>query len=47
VTTVVFTFAGLRFGEILGKRFKKYAERGAGIVLVGLAVLFTVQHAAR
>lgn len=44
VTTVVFTFAGLRFGEILGTRFKQNAERGAGAVLVALAVLFTVQH---
>ncbi len=47
VTTVVFTFAGLRFGEILGERFKKNAERGAGSVLVALAVLFTLQHLAR
>jgi putative Mn2+ efflux pump MntP len=44
LTTVVFTFAGLRFGEVLGERFKKNAERGAGIVLVALAVLFTLQH---
>jgi putative Mn2+ efflux pump MntP len=46
VTTVVFTFAGLRFGEILGERFKKNAERGAGIVLVSLALIFTLQHLA-
>lgn len=46
VTTVVFTFAGLRFGEILGERFKKNAERGAGAILVALAILFTLQHAA-
>ncbi|MDB5092046.1 MAG: mntP [Candidatus Eremiobacteraeota bacterium] len=46
ITTVVFTFAGLRFGEILGKRFKQNAERGAGVVLVALAVLFTLQHLA-
>ncbi len=46
VTTVVFTFAGLRFGEILGERFKKNAERGAGSVLVALAVLFTLQQVA-
>jgi putative Mn2+ efflux pump MntP len=44
ITTVIFTFAGLRFGEILGAHFKKNAERGAGIVLVALAVLFTLQH---
>jgi manganese efflux pump family protein len=46
VTTVVFTFAGLRFGEILGNRFKKNAERGAGVVLVALAILFTLHHVA-
>jgi manganese efflux pump family protein len=44
ITTVIFTFAGLRFGEILGAHFKKNAERGAGVVLVALAVLFTLQH---
>lgn len=43
-TTVGFTFAGLRFGEILGERFKKNAERGAGIALVTLALLFTLQQ---
>jgi hypothetical protein len=46
ITTVVFTFAGLRFGEILGKQYKKNAERGAGGVLVTLALLFTLQHLA-
>lgn len=45
VTTLVFTFAGLRFGEVLGARFKQKAERGAGIVLIALAVLFALQHA--
>lgn len=45
-TTVVFTFAGLRFGEILGERFKRNAERGAGVVLVALAIVFTLQHVA-
>jgi putative Mn2+ efflux pump MntP len=45
-TTVIFTLAGLRFGEILGERFRKNAERGAGFVLVTLAVLFTLQHMA-
>jgi putative Mn2+ efflux pump MntP len=47
VTTVIFTLAGLRFGEILGDRFSKRAERAAGIVLVALAVLFTLQHLTR
>jgi len=47
ITTIIFTFAGLRFGEILGKRFKKRAERGAGCVLVALAILFTVGHVTR
>jgi putative Mn2+ efflux pump MntP len=44
VTTIVFTLAGLRFGEILGERFRKNAERAAGTVLVALAVVFTLQH---
>jgi manganese efflux pump family protein len=46
VTTVAFTFAGLRFGEILGRHFHQRAERAAGIVLIVLAVLFTLQHRA-
>lgn len=47
ITTLVFTFAGLRFGELLGKRFKQRAERAAGTVLVALAILFALEHVAR
>jgi len=43
-STVVFTVIGLAFGARLGKRYKRYAERGAGSVLVVLAMYFTVQH---
>jgi putative Mn2+ efflux pump MntP len=46
VTTVLFTLAGLRFGELLGARFRKNAERAAGIVLVTLAIVFTLQRMA-
>jgi putative Mn2+ efflux pump MntP len=44
VTTVFFTLAGLQFGAYLGHHFRKIAERGAGAILVALAVLFTLQH---
>lgn len=44
VTTVMFTLIGLAFGEMLGARFRKHAERAAGIILVLLAVIFTFQH---
>jgi putative Mn2+ efflux pump MntP len=47
ITTVVFTLAGLQFGETLGKRSKQLAERAAGIVLIALAAAFALQHAAR
>ena len=44
VTTVMFTLIGLAFGEMLGARLRKHAERAAGIILVALAVIFTFQH---
>jgi putative Mn2+ efflux pump MntP len=47
VTTVIFTFAGLWLGKMLGIKFRKNAERGAGVVLVALAVLFTFEHIRR
>ncbi|TAM59334.1 hypothetical protein EPN52_07965 [bacterium] len=47
VTTVIFTLTGLAFGARLGERFEDAAERSAGVVLIALAVLFTVQHLLR
>lgn len=44
VSTVVFTTMGLAFGERLGRRYRQKAQRAAGIVLVILAVVFTIQH---
>jgi len=44
VTTIVFTLAGLQFGEMLGERFRENAERAAGVVLVALAIFFAVSH---
>jgi manganese efflux pump family protein len=46
VSTVIFSTVGLLFGALLGKRYETLAERGAGIVLIVLAVVFTVQHLA-
>jgi manganese efflux pump family protein len=46
VSTVIFTIVGLAFGERLGRRYKRAAQRVAGIVLILLAVLFTLQHIA-
>ncbi len=44
VSTVIFTSAGLKFGTLLGERYEQLAERGAGTVLVLLALVFTIQH---
>jgi len=44
VSTVIFTTLGLAFGSVLGKRFEALAERGAGSVLIVLAIVFTIQH---
>lgn len=46
VSTVCFTLAGIAFGSALGHKFEKNAERGAGIVLIAIAVTFAVQHLA-
>ena len=42
-TTIAFTLGGLAFGERLGELFERYAERGAGIVLMLLAVAFAAE----
>lgn len=44
VSTVIFTAIGLTFGSRLGERYERLAQRVAGIVLIVLAVVFTVQH---
>lgn len=46
VSTLAFTGLGLAFGSQLGGRYKSFAERAAGVVLVVLAIFFTVQHVA-
>ncbi len=47
VTTVAFSLAGLAFGDALGARYRTVAERGCALVLIALAILFTLQHGAR
>ncbi len=44
VSTLFFTTIGLAFGSQLGGRYKRLAERTAGVVLVILAFFFTAQH---
>jgi manganese efflux pump family protein len=46
VSTVLFTTVGLAFGERLGHRYKQLAQRLAGLVLIALAIIFTIQHVA-
>src|SRR5690242_5462790 len=46
ISTTLFTLIGLEFGARLGQRYEKGAERAAGIILMALAVLFTIEHAA-
>jgi manganese efflux pump family protein len=46
VSTVIFTSIGLAFGSRLGARYEKVAQRIAGMVLIVLAIVFTVQHLA-
>ncbi|HKD67516.1 MAG TPA: manganese efflux pump [Candidatus Binataceae bacterium] len=44
ISTTIFTFVGLEFGARLGERYERGAERAAGIILIVLAVLFTLEH---
>jgi putative Mn2+ efflux pump MntP len=44
VSTACFTLGGLAFGAVLGHAFEKNAERGAGIVLILLAVFFAYER---
>jgi putative Mn2+ efflux pump MntP len=44
VSTVCFTLGGLAFGEALGHKFEKNAERAAGIVLILLAAFFAIER---
>ena len=46
ISTTIFTFVGLGFGARLGQRYEKGAERAAGIILIVLAILFTLEHLA-
>jgi hypothetical protein len=41
---VSFTLVGLKFGSLLGERYEELAARAAGVVLILLAVTFTIQH---
>jgi manganese efflux pump family protein len=44
LTTSIFTFVGLAFGQRLGERYEHQAQRVAGAMLILLAVLFSIQH---
>lgn len=44
ITTTLFTFAGLAFGDLLGGRIEQRAESVAGLTLIVLAVGFTLQR---
>ncbi len=44
ISTTIFTFIGLEFGARLGQRYEKGAERAAGIILILLAIAFTLEH---
>ncbi len=44
ITTSVFTFLGLAFGQRIGARYEDEAQRVAGAILLLLALIFTIQH---
>jgi putative Mn2+ efflux pump MntP len=44
ITTSIFTFVGLAFGQRLGEQYEHEAQRVAGAMLMLLAVVFSIQH---
>jgi putative Mn2+ efflux pump MntP len=44
ITTTIFTFIGLAFGARLGQRSERGAARSAGMLLILLAVLFSIER---
>ena len=44
ITTTIFTFAGLAFGQRIGDRYEHGAQRVAGAILILLAILFSIQQ---
>jgi putative Mn2+ efflux pump MntP len=44
ITTTIFTFTGLTFGQRIGARYEHDAQRAAGAILILLAMLFSIQH---
>jgi manganese efflux pump family protein len=46
ISTTIFTFVGLEFGARLGERYEHGAERAAGVILILLALMFTIEHIA-
>ncbi len=44
ITTTIFTFLGLAFGQRIGAQYEHEAQRVAGAILMLLALVFTIQH---
>ncbi len=44
ITTTIFTFVGLAFGQRIGETYEHEAQRAAGAMLVLLALVFSIQH---
>ncbi|MGH8012786.1 MAG: manganese efflux pump MntP family protein [Candidatus Binataceae bacterium] len=44
ITTTIFTFVGLAFGMRLGERYEHDAQSAAGIILIALAGLFSLER---
>ncbi len=44
VTTFLFSFAGVKIGNIFGSRYSKAAEITGGVILIGLGVKILLEH---
>ena len=44
VTTFLFSFVGVRIGNIFGSRYSKAAEITGGLILIGLGVKILLEH---
>ncbi|MEA4823528.1 MAG: manganese efflux pump MntP family protein [Clostridiaceae bacterium] len=44
VTTFIFSFAGVRIGNVFGSRYRKKAVIAGGVILIGIGLKILVEH---
>ena len=44
VTTFVFSFAGVRIGNVFGTKYRKKAVIAGGVILIGIGLKILIEH---